>query len=152
MASTFKTSIERTSPLHDAIGIGSDSVGIELSILMPCLNEAETIAFCIEKALRFLSDNRIRGEIVIADNGSTDGSRRIAESYGVRIIDVPTRGYGSALAAGISAALKAPEMKPKLAKQGLFPVGTCGAEFGAYLRKQVDEYGRIIAEANIKPE
>jgi len=71
---------------------------------MPCLNEAETIASCIKKALRFLSDNGIRGEVVIADNGSTDGSRRIAESYGVRIIDVPTRGYGAALAAGIRAA------------------------------------------------
>ncbi len=56
------------------------------------------------------------------------------------------------LTGSFSAALKAPEMKPKLAKQGLFPVGTCGAEFGAYLRKQVDEYSRIIAEANIKPE
>ncbi len=56
------------------------------------------------------------------------------------------------LTGSFSAALKASDMKPKLAKQGLFPVGTCGAEFGAYLRKQVDEYGRIIAEANIKPE
>jgi len=51
-----------------------------------------------------------------------------------------------------SAALKAPDMKPKLAKQGLFPVGTCGAQFGAFLRKQVDEYTRIIQEAGIKPE
>jgi len=56
------------------------------------------------------------------------------------------------LTGSFSAALKASDMKPKLAKQGLYPVGTCGAEFGAYLRKQVDEYGRIIAEANIKPE
>jgi len=56
------------------------------------------------------------------------------------------------LAGLFSAALKAPEMKPKLAKQGLFPVGTCGAEFGIYMRKQVDEYGRVIRESNIKAE
>jgi glycosyltransferase involved in cell wall biosynthesis len=59
---------------------------------------------CIEKALRFLANSGIRGEVVIADNGSTDGSRQIAESYGVRVVEVPTRGYGAALAAGISAA------------------------------------------------
>ena len=81
-----------------------ESIGIELSILMPCLNEAETLASCIQKALRFLSDNRICGEIVIADNGSSDGSRQIADSYGVRVVDVRTRGYGAALGAGISAA------------------------------------------------
>jgi hypothetical protein len=71
---------------------------------MPCLNEAETLGCCIDKALRFLVDNRIRGEVVIADNGSTDGSRQIAQSHGVRVIDVPTKGYGAALAAGINAA------------------------------------------------
>jgi tripartite-type tricarboxylate transporter receptor subunit TctC len=58
----------------------------------------------------------------------------------------------SQLSGWFSAALKTPEMKPKLAKQGLVPVGTCGAEFGAYLRKQVDEYSRVIREANIKAE
>ena len=52
----------------------------------------------------------------------------------------------------LGAALTAPDMKPKLAKQGLFPVGMCGAEFGAFLRKQVNEYTRIIQEAGIKPE
>jgi tripartite-type tricarboxylate transporter receptor subunit TctC len=56
------------------------------------------------------------------------------------------------LSGWFSAALKSPEMKPKLAKQGLFPVGTCGAEFGAYMRRQVDEYGRVIRESNIKAE
>ena len=56
------------------------------------------------------------------------------------------------LSGWFSAALKTPEMKPKLAKQGLFPVGTCGAEFGAYMRRQVDEYGRVIRESNIKAE
>jgi tripartite-type tricarboxylate transporter receptor subunit TctC len=58
----------------------------------------------------------------------------------------------SQLSGWFSAALKTPDMKPKLAKQGLFPVGTCGAEFGAYMRKQVDEYSRVIREANIKAE
>lgn len=103
MGGTLTTMIKRTPSLNE-IAAEHGSGEIELSILMPCLNEAETIASCIEKALRFLSENRIRGEVVIADNGSTDGSRRIAESYGVRIIDVPTRGYGAALAAGIRAA------------------------------------------------
>jgi tripartite-type tricarboxylate transporter receptor subunit TctC len=56
------------------------------------------------------------------------------------------------LSAWFSSALEAPEMKPKLAKQGLFPVGKCGAEFGAYMRKQVDEYSRIIRESGIKAE
>jgi hypothetical protein len=97
MGGTLSTRVKRTPLLNDSIGVEHDSVGIELSILMPCLNEAETLASCIET-------NRIRGEIVIADNGSTDGSRQIAQSYGVRVIDVPTRGYGAALAAGISAA------------------------------------------------
>src|SRR6516165_680753 len=104
MDGTFTTGIKRGPSLDDSFGIEDHSFGIELSILMPCLNEAETIASCIEKALYFLSSNQIRGEIVVADNGSTDGSRQIAQSYGVRVIDVPTRGYGAALAAGISAA------------------------------------------------
>lgn len=103
MTTAFAAEIATTTLLTENANEG-DATGIELSILMPCLNEAETIASCIEKALRFLSANRIRGEVVIADNGSTDGSRQIAESYGVRIIDVPTRGYGAALAAGIRAA------------------------------------------------
>jgi glycosyltransferase involved in cell wall biosynthesis len=77
---------------------------LELSIVMPCLNEAETIAACVNKALRFLERERIAGEIVVADNGSNDGSRNIARQLGARIVDVPTRGYGAALMAGISAA------------------------------------------------
>jgi hypothetical protein len=76
----------------------------ELTILMPCLNEAETLARCIEKAQGFLKRSRIVGEVVIADNGSTDGSQAIAASLGARVIDVPTRGYGAALIEGINAA------------------------------------------------
>lgn len=77
---------------------------IELSILMPCLNEAETLATCITKARTYLDESGISGEIVIADNGSTDGSQRIAEDLGARVVDVPEKGYGAALIGGIAAA------------------------------------------------
>ena len=77
---------------------------LELTILMPCLNEAETLAACIGKARGFLERTGIAGEIVIADNGSTDGSRQIAESLGARVVPVSQRGYGAALSGGIQAA------------------------------------------------
>jgi glycosyltransferase involved in cell wall biosynthesis len=77
---------------------------IELTILMPCLNEAETLATCIGKARGFLERTGIAGEVVIADNGSTDGSQQIAEREGARVVPVAIRGYGAALAAGIEAA------------------------------------------------
>ncbi len=76
----------------------------ELSILMPCLNEAETIGTCIQKAQAFLHQHQIVGEIVVADNGSTDGSQEIAELMGARIVPVHARGYGNALMGGITAA------------------------------------------------
>ena len=76
----------------------------ELTILMPCLNEAETLAACITKARGYLDRSGVEGEIVIADNGSTDGSQAIAESLGARVVAVPVRGYGAALGAGIEAA------------------------------------------------
>jgi glycosyltransferase involved in cell wall biosynthesis len=77
---------------------------IELSIVMPCLNEAETIAGCIEQARRYLSGTNIRGEIIIADNGSSDDSRAIATEAGARVVEITEKGYGSALAGGIAAA------------------------------------------------
>ncbi|MGB3337553.1 MAG: glycosyltransferase family 2 protein [Devosia sp.] len=77
---------------------------LELTILMPCLNEAETLAACIGKARGFLDRTGITGEIVIADNGSTDGSRELAHSLGARVVAVPERGYGAALGGGIQAA------------------------------------------------
>lgn len=77
---------------------------VELSILMPCLNEAETLATCIEKAKSFLQKSGIIGEIIVADNGSTDGSQIIAEKHGARVVNVKERGYGSALIGGIKAA------------------------------------------------
>lgn len=76
----------------------------ELSIVMPCLNEAETLAICINKAQSFLNKNKINGEIIIADNGSTDGSIAIAKSNNATVIHAQQKGYGSALKAGIDAA------------------------------------------------
>jgi glycosyltransferase involved in cell wall biosynthesis len=77
---------------------------LELSVVMPCLNEAETLAACITKARRALDAAGIAGEIIVADNGSTDGSQLLAESLGARVVNVPARGYGSALMGGIEAA------------------------------------------------
>lgn len=73
---------------------------LELTILMPCLNEAETIEICIKKALKSIEENNIKGEVLIADNGSTDGSQEIAIKAGARVINVPRKGYGSALIEG----------------------------------------------------
>ena len=77
----------------------------ELSIVMPCLNEAETLAICITKANHFLDNNQVDGEIIIADNGSTDGSQEIAKNLNAKVIPVKEKGYGSALKGGIEAAL-----------------------------------------------
>lgn len=76
---------------------------IELSIIMPCLNEAETLGTCIAKAQSFLHAFKIQGEIIIADNGSTDGSQEIAKKMGAKVLDVRERGYGNALKGGIMA-------------------------------------------------
>lgn len=81
-----------------------DTNSLELTVLMPCLNEAETLATCIRKAQEFLERTGINGEILIADNGSTDGSQAIAIGEGARVVPVQQRGYGSALIGGIAAA------------------------------------------------
>ena len=80
------------------------TVNPELSIVMPCLNEMETLAACIRKAHSYLERSGVNGEVVIGDNGSTDGSREIATSLGARVIDIPIRGYGAALYGAIAAA------------------------------------------------
>jgi glycosyltransferase involved in cell wall biosynthesis len=89
-------------------GLARSAVGeaaeIELTILMPCLNEAETLAVCIEKAQAFLSRSGVSGEVLIADNGSTDGSQEIARRLGARVEPVAQKGYGAALLGGIAAA------------------------------------------------
>ncbi len=77
---------------------------MELTILMPCLNEAETLEICIKKAQTFLTENNVDGEILIADNGSTDGSQEIAARMGARVINVKNKGYGAALIGGCNAA------------------------------------------------
>src|SRR6266511_3827220 len=83
---------------------GSEESSLELTIVMPCLNEAETLASCIKKAQRWLSRNHVAGEIIIADNGSSDGSQTIATVMGARVVDIAEKGYGSALRGGIAAA------------------------------------------------
>ncbi len=95
---TMGESVE-TSPRPD-----DGSAGCELSIVMPCLNEADTLESCIRKARRALDEHGIDGEIVVADNGSTDGSQAIATRLGARVVDVAEKGYGSALMGGIAAA------------------------------------------------
>src|ERR1700722_10240461 len=71
---------------------------------MPCLNEAETVATCVRKAIGFLAESGISGEVLIADNGSTDGSQQLAEAEGARVVNVTEKGYGNALMGGFVAA------------------------------------------------
>jgi len=86
-----------------APAVSGDSV-IELSVVMPCLNEARTIGDCIQQAQQAIRDNHLAAEIIIADNGSTDGSQQIAAQLGARVVNVSQRGYGAALMGGIEAA------------------------------------------------
>lgn len=81
-----------------------EASALELTILMPCLNEAETIPTCVGKARGFLERTGIAGEVLVADNGSTDGSRELATRAGARVVPIARRGYGSALLGGIKAA------------------------------------------------
>jgi glycosyltransferase involved in cell wall biosynthesis len=84
-------------PLHN-------SSELELTVVMPCLNEADTLAACVRTALAAMKDAGIAGEVIVADNGSTDGSREIAAAEGAHVVSVPDRGYGAALMGGIAAA------------------------------------------------
>jgi len=78
---------------------------MELTILMPCLNEAETVATCVRKARSFLTRTGIAGEVLVADNGSTDGSPQLARDAGARVVEISKKGYGNALLGGINAAI-----------------------------------------------
>ena len=89
---------------ENAFSTPSRASGIEVSIVMPCLNEAETLERCIRKAQQAIVRHGLIAEVVIADNGSTDGSQQIAERLGARVIAVREKGYGSALRGGIEAA------------------------------------------------
>jgi glycosyltransferase involved in cell wall biosynthesis len=93
---------EETTVAAPTFGFEADE--LELTILMPCLDERETVATCIRKARSFLTASRIKGEVLIADNGSVDGSQQIAVVEGARVVQVPARGYGAALLRGIAAA------------------------------------------------
>lgn len=89
-----------TAPAAEQAGSGP----VEVSVVIPCLNEAETVGFCVEKALAALAGQRVAGEVVVADNGSEDGSREVAARAGARVVEAGERGYGNALRAGIGAA------------------------------------------------
>lgn len=91
------------NPLPTSLSV-SDIPLFEVSIIMPCLNEAETLGVCIQKAQSYLTQHNIIGEIIVADNGSTDGSQDIAKQMGARVVYVKEKGYGSALIGGIAAA------------------------------------------------
>src|SRR2546429_7958264 len=80
------------------------SQGLEVSVAIPCLNEAISLAYCVDKAMKAFQAAGLSGEVVVADNGSTDDSMRIAEEHGARVIRVAERGYGAALRAGIAGA------------------------------------------------
>ncbi len=100
-----EVAVEEQETTLQSLGITPETdASVELSVVMPCLNEADTLATCIEKAQRAMRENGIKGEVIVADNGSTDGSQAIASSLGARVIDVMAKGYGNALMGGISAA------------------------------------------------
>ena len=92
--------------VYEEILPGATSAGedLEVSVVIPCLNEAQSIGFCIDKALAAFRDHGIRGEVVVSDNGSTDGSIEIAEDRGARVVHATVRGYGNALRKGIDEA------------------------------------------------
>ena len=98
--------LDRTAPLDMGSRVMEDDEppAVELTIVMPCLNEAATIATCVRNAWAFLDQSGIVGEIIVADNGSVDGSQDQARALGARVIQVPMRGYGSALFAATTAA------------------------------------------------
>jgi glycosyltransferase involved in cell wall biosynthesis len=91
-------------PFVGHVSAGASGGTLELSVVMPCLNEKDTLATCIDKALSAMQANGIAGEVVVADNGSTDGSPDIARAHGARVVPVSERGYGAALMGGITAA------------------------------------------------
>lgn len=122
-------------------------MNIEFTILMPCLNEEKTVAICVNKARHFLENADINGEILVADNGSTDKSRELAEAAGARVIDVAEKGYGNALIGGINAA-----------KGKYIIMGDCDdsynfSELGGFIEKLREGYPLVMGcrMDNIKP-
>ena len=95
---------ESLNAVDSLVRTGLNETAIELSIVMPCLNEADTLATCIKKCNKIIEEHDVSAEVIIADNGSTDGSIEIAQSLGARVVHVKEKGYGNALKGGISAA------------------------------------------------
>jgi glycosyltransferase involved in cell wall biosynthesis len=95
--------VESVEPIAAGAAV-SDADELELTVVLPCLNEAETVALCVGKAVAWIRDNGVAGEVIVADNGSTDGSRELAQAAGARVVTVRRKGYGNALIAGIRAA------------------------------------------------
>jgi glycosyltransferase involved in cell wall biosynthesis len=106
MESAVRVGAEQdTEPLPPVSGVGgTEAAEPEVTILMPCLNEAETVATCVRKALGFLGRTGIVGEVLVADNGSSDGSPELARNAGARVVRVARKGYGRALLSGIESA------------------------------------------------
>src|SRR6201988_1323719 len=103
----MKSGIEGSGelPANNAAPVGYPAeAGVDVSVVIPCLNEANSIGICVDKAMGAFRSQGLRGEVVVADNGSTDGSVEIAEKAGARVVSVAQRGYGSALRAGIAGA------------------------------------------------
>src|SRR6266849_3281144 len=93
--------VAQRSPRRREVSLDS---AVEVSVVMPCLDEAETLAACIQKAQQAIEKGRLTAEIIVADNGSTDGSQVVARELGARVVPVARKGYGSALIGGLDAA------------------------------------------------
>ena len=91
-------------PINNHVDVGCGNSAMDITILMPCLNEAETIESCIREALSAIREANVQGEVLVADNGSDDGSPDLAQKAGARVITVNEKGYGAALLGGISSA------------------------------------------------
>jgi glycosyltransferase involved in cell wall biosynthesis len=102
IANNFKRSAAEVDGLRGPVVQPGPETPPEVSVVIPCLNEAGTLGTCVEKAMRAFRNHNIRGEVIIADNGSTDGSQEIALQMGARLVHVEAKGYGSALMGGIS--------------------------------------------------
>ncbi len=128
--------------------VSGPEIPCEVTVLMPCLDEAETIAICIKKAQAYMASHGISGEVLIADNGSTDGSQAIAEGLGARVVAVAEKGYGSALLGGIAAA------KGRYVIQGDADDSYDFSDLGLFIEKLREGYALVMGnrfKGGIKP-